>query len=61
MIPTENELKIIVEKSILLLPANPTTTDIIKNIHQFLFEWYKKKGLDPTDKLNKELKASEIF
>lgn len=61
MMPTEPELKVIVEKSILLLPANPTATDIINNIQKFLLEWYRKKGLDPTDRLTKELKSSEIF
>ena len=61
MMPTEKELKMIAEKVILLLPAHPTATDIIKNIHQFLFEWYKKNEQKPISKLYTELRASEIF
>ena len=57
--PTEKELNDIVTKAILL--SDMKVTGIIKGLQYELEKWFKKNGFDPTDKLIKELKGSEIF
>lgn len=59
LIPSDKELLIMVEKSVLC--SDLKVSDIIRNIQRELSSWLKENNCVGVEKLYLELKSSEIF
>lgn len=51
MTPTDSELKIIVEKAVLVTSAEITVNNLVNSIHKELSDWFKKNNTEQQERV----------